>query len=111
MESPETATTVMPVSEVALNCCIFQCDGVVDAAGIKVNVSKDGKKFESFGEENIAEVDKATEFGVKTHNIAAKKAKKVRYVNVVVESVKSLPQWHGFAGSQGFVFVDEISVK
>ena len=102
---------VMPVSEVALNCCIFQCDGVVDAAGIKVSVSKDGKKFESFGEENIAEVDKATEFGVKTHNIAAKKAKKVRYVNVVVESVKSLPQWHGFAGSQGFVFVDEISVK
>ena len=71
----------------------------------------DGKKFETFGEENIAEVDKATEFGVKTHNIAAKKAKKVRYVNVVVESVKSLPQWHGFAGSQGFVFVDEISVK
>ena len=102
---------VMPVSEVSLNCCIFQCDGVLDAAGIKVSVSKDGKKFETFGEENIAEVDKATEFGVKTHNIASKKAKKARYVNVVVESVKSLPEWHAFAGSQGFVFVDEISVK
>ena len=89
----------------------YSTASLVDAAGIKVSVSKDGKKFESFGEENIAEVDKATEFGVKTHNIAAKKAKKVRYVNVVVESVKSLPQWHGFAGSQGFVFVDEISVK
>ena len=102
---------VMPVSEVSVNCCIFQCDGVVDAAGMSVSTSKDGQEFELMGNEDYPEMDKALEFGITTHSIAAQKATEARYVNVVVKSVKSLPKWHGLAGSNGFVFVDEISVK
>lgn len=102
---------VMQVSEVSFNCNIFSCDGVVDAAAATVSVSTDGKKFQKLCEESIPEVDKSRNFGISTHRIAAKKAKKARYVNVVIKSVRKLPDWHNLPGAEGWVFVDEISVK
>ena len=50
------------------------------------------------------------EFGTVTHRLPFKK-QKVRYIHLVVKTVKELPEWHNLPKWGGFVFVDEISVK
>ena len=100
----------MPLSEVAFNCCIFQSDCVVDAGGVVLKLSTDGKKFKTVVDETYPEVNKELKYGVVTHKLPFKK-QKVRYINLVVKTVKELPQWHNLPGWGGFVFIDEISVK
>lgn len=98
------------VSQVDFNCCIFQCDGVVDAAGIEVLGSTDGKKFAPMFQKDYPEISREQEFGVARHSEQFK-ARRVRYVRVIVKSVKQLPAWHVFPNSNAFVFVDEITLK
>lgn len=100
----------MPLSEVAFNCCIFQSDFVVDAGGVVLKLSTDGKQFKTVVDETYPEVNKELKYGVVTHKLPFKK-QKVRYINLVVKTVKELPQWHNLPGWGGFVFIDEISVK
>ncbi|MDY2931311.1 MAG: family 20 glycosylhydrolase [Muribaculaceae bacterium] len=96
-------------SEVGFNCCVFQCDGVVDASGVEVKVSSDGNEFAAVASETYPEIDRNFEFGSLHHSVKFDTCK-ARYVNVVIKSIKALPAWHAFAASPAFVFVDEISV-
>ena len=98
------------VSRVDFNCCIFQCDGVVDAAGVEVLGSTDGKTFAPMLNKQYGDVIREQEFGV-AHHSEQLEARRVRYVRVIVKSVKQLPAWHAFANSNAFVFVDEITLK
>lgn len=98
------------ISEIGFNNVVFQCDGVVDARGVEVKSSLDGKNFKDVAKEEYPDIDKALEFGVVNH-IVKFPTEKARYINVIIKSEKTLPSWHGFAGSNGFVFVDEITVK
>ena len=100
----------IPLSEVAFNCCIFQCDGVVDTSGVELSLSTDGKKYTTVVDETYPEVKRELEFGTVTHRLPFKK-QKVRYIHLVVKTVKELPEWHNLPKWGGFVFVDEISVK
>jgi hypothetical protein len=36
---------------------------------------------------------------------------KARYIKVVAENVGKLPSWHGGAGLDAYVFVDEITIE
>ena len=98
------------VSRVDFNCCIFQCDGVVDAAGVEVLGSTDDKTFAPMLNKQYGDVIREQEFGV-AHHSEQLEARRVRYVRVIVKSVKQLPAWHAFANSNAFVFVDEITLK
>ena len=99
-----------PVSEIGFNCCVFQCDGVVDAAGVEIYGSTDGKEYFLISSENYSEIIKELEFGTPNHTIKFDE-KSIRYLNIIIKSHKALPSWHAFAGAQAFVFVDEITVK
>ena len=98
------------ISEVSFNCCVFQCDGVVDAAGVDIYGSTDGKEFSLIASEDYSEITKELEFGTPKHTVKFD-AELVRYLNVIIKSHKELPSWHAFAGAQAFVFVDEITVN
>ena len=98
------------VSEVGFNNVVFQCDGVVDSRGVEVKGSTDGKTFKELAKEDYPDIDQALEFGVVNHTVKFN-PEEIRYLNVIIKSEKTLPSWHAFAGSNGFVFVDEITVK
>lgn len=98
------------ISELGFNCCVFQCDGVVDAAGVEIYGSNDGKEYSLIASEEYPEVVKEMEFATPHHEIKFA-PKSTRYLNVIIKSHKALPSWHAFAGAPAFVFVDEITVK
>lgn len=98
------------INEVGFNCCVFQCDGVVDAAGVEIYGSTDGENFSLLAEESYPEINKAQEFDTPHHAIKIDN-KTTRFLNVIIKTHKSLPAWHAFAGAPAFVFVDEITVK
>ena len=101
---------VQKVRQVAFNADVFQCDGVVDARGVEVYTSTDGKRFKQVVKQDYPDIVRDEEFVIKRHT-ADFKPVKARYVRVVVKSEKRLPAWHAFAGSPGFVFVDELEVR
>ena len=102
--------TEQSISEVGFNCCVFQCDGVVDAAGVEIYGSLDGDKYELIASEDYPEIKKEQEFDTPSHTVKFDRTS-TRYLNVIIKSHKALPQWHAFAGAKAFVFVDEISIK
>jgi hexosaminidase len=34
-----------------------------------------------------------------------------RYIRMIVNATKVLPEWHPFAGNKSWVFIDEVTVK
>ena len=98
------------VNELSFNVCIFQCDGVVDASAVTVKGSVNGKDYVTIATQDFGEIDRSKEFGTVSHTIPLD-GNKYRYINVTVSPTKTLPAWHGFAGSPAFLFVDEFSVK
>ena len=101
---------VEKISQVAFNADVFQCDGVVDARGIEVYASTDGKRYKLVAREDYPDIVQSEEFVIKRHT-AHFKPVKARYVRVVIKSEKCLPAWHAFAASNGFLFVDEIEIN
>lgn len=102
--------TEQDISEIGFNCCVFQCDGVVDAAGVDVYGSTNGEDYTLLATEAYPVINKEQEFDTPHHSVKFK-TNKVRYLNVIIKSHKSLPDWHAFRGAQAFVFVDEIIAK
>ena len=98
------------LNELAFNCCIFQCDGVVDASGVVVRASKDGKKYNTVASHSFGEIDRAKEFGTATHTVALDGGE-YRYINIVISPTAALPAWHALANSPAFLFVDEITLR
>lgn len=97
------------ISEVAFNCCIFQCDGVVDARGVEVMTSNDGVNFKQLAKEDYPEILKSEEFGVKNHKISFASTT-TRFVKVKILSERRLPNWYPVQNATGFLFVDEIAI-
>lgn len=98
------------ISSVSVNTCVVKGDWIFDARSMSVSVSEDGVNFKEVALEKYPEMKKEDKDGVFTHTINFEKVS-VRYVKVVVESEKSIPEWHPGRGHKGFIFVDEISIN
>ncbi|MDD2960630.1 MAG: glycoside hydrolase family 20 protein [Muribaculaceae bacterium] len=98
------------ISEVSFNCCIFQCDGVVDARGVEVMISDDGSFFKQLVKEDYPEILKTEEFGVKNHKVDFAPIN-ARFVKVKILSERLLPKWYPVQNATGFLFVDEIIIN
>lgn len=96
-----------PVSYAGFACVLHQQDGVADARGVEVYASGDGVNYTKIAGEDYPGQDKNREFGVSRHNIVFPEIS-VRYVKIKVKSEPELPAWNPFAGSPGFLFIDEI---
>lgn len=98
------------ISSVTFSTCVVKGDWIFDARGIAIEVSEDGKNFVKIASEDYPAMkaedkDGVTERSVSFEPVAA------RYVRVVIQSEKSIPEWHGGKGKPGFVFVDEIAIN
>ncbi len=96
------------VSKVSVRCCVTTGDWIFDARGIIVEVSNDGATFTEVANESYpqmtGQVDEIITHSLKFNPVNA------RYVKVTAITEKTIPDWHGGAGNNGFLFVDEITV-
>ncbi|MCM1292688.1 MAG: family 20 glycosylhydrolase [Bacteroides sp.] len=97
------------ISSVDLNTLVDGLNWIMDARGIKVDVSDDGTNFNRVAE---VEYPAMTEYvsEIRPHHMQFAPTN-ARYVKVTVDCETKLPEWHGAgAGKPGFLFVDEIVV-
>lgn len=94
---------------VTVGTFIAKYDWIFNPKSITVSTSEDGETFTEVGKaEYKAEGEKEAD-GLKEYTVTFPETS-AKYLKVLVETV-TIPQWHGGAGSPGFIFVDEILVK
>lgn len=96
------------ISRVAISTDVVKGDWIMDARGLKVKVSEDGKNFKEVASKDIDALKKNTPDGVYNHSVEFD-ALKTRFVEITILN-KDLPSWHSGAGSPAYIFVDEISI-
>lgn len=97
------------ISRVAFNTNVVKGDWIMGAAGVKVKVSDDGKTFREVASKSIPNLAQTDKDGLYPGEIVFDPVK-ARYVEVIIQS-SQLPAWHGGAGNEAFLFVDEIAVE
>lgn len=98
------------ISKVAFTSCVEKGDWIFDVRGITVEVSEDGKNFTEVFSEEYPAMKEDDRNGLYDHECVFAPVK-VRYVRVIADSERSIPEWHGGKGSPGFLFVDEIAIE
>ncbi len=98
------------VSQVKMNAINMVDSWIVLPKQMEVYISVDGQKFEK-----VAVVNHDILVTDKTHLIhefnAQFKSVEIQYIKVVAINYGVLPEWHSGAGSNSWVFVDEINIK
>ena len=79
------------------------------ATSIVVKISDDGKTFREIANKAIPVLKQDDKDGLYPQEITFESVT-ARYVEVIIKGSK-LPSWHGGAGSDAFLFVDEIVIK
>lgn len=95
-------------SSVSLGVCVNTADGAFDARKISVSVSDDGRKYREIAMREFPEMTSESRY-VKRHFISFPRVS-ARYVKVLAEPEKCIPQWSWLKGARGFLFCDEIGV-
>jgi len=98
------------ISKVAFTSCVEKGDWIFDVRGITVEVSEDGKNFTEVFSEEYPAMKEDDRNGLYDHECVFAPVK-ARYVRVIADSERSIPEWHGGKGSPGFLFVDEIAIE
>ncbi|MBR5470277.1 MAG: family 20 glycosylhydrolase [Paludibacteraceae bacterium] len=100
---------VQEISSVKMDLLVEPGNYIFGAAGIKVEVSDDGKTYRTIVDETYNDYDKWEHVG-KTVEQASVEFTPVqtRYIRVTGVSVKNMPKWHGATGEPAWIFVGEI---
>ena len=95
-------------TEVGAGCLEEQRAWIFYPRGIEVYVSNDGKDYTLFGKKNI-DVPRAD--GAHIDDFTVNGKGNARYVKIKIQNYGKMPEWHISAGSQAWLFVDEVWVK
>lgn len=105
----DMGTSGTAYSSVTLGTMSIKDEDIFPPLGIKVSTSEDGKTFTEAGNIEIPMETRAEPDGLRNYTVTFPETT-ARYVRIDALTVSSLPEWHGRAGSKGFLFVDEIIV-
>jgi len=78
---------------------------------IIVEASTDGVNYEIAGTLKPPETDINTLENIYTFTVPFKQAKIYSYIRFTAKTSGKLPKWHSFAGSDSWLFIDEIMLK
>lgn len=96
-------------SSVALNSLVITGDWIFRPTAIRVFSSDNGEEFSLVAEKILDQatnhVNQIESYKVDFDTTTA------RYVKVVAESLKQMPQWHAAKNSPSYIFIDEIAVN
>lgn len=96
------------ISMVGLNSLIITGDWIFRPVSISVFTSDDNENF-TLAKEIRPESDTKHVNVIERYNVDFE-PQTTRYVKVVVESLKQMPQWHAGPGKPSYIFVDEIGI-
>jgi hypothetical protein len=86
-------------------------DWVLMPKGIKVSVSTDGVTYTNPVIADYPVYNNAKDVKRREEAKANINVKGVRFIKVYVESYKTLPEWHDYAGENAWIMLDEIIIK
>lgn len=100
----------MEVKEVSCGFLLNQKSWIFIPDSLEILVSEDGKEYTTI---------KTVNDDAKVHIIAQRvvrykaeiEPRMVRYVKVKAKNIKECPSWHSGAGSDAWLFIDEIAIK
>lgn len=95
------------ISSAEIATCVEKGDWIFDARGFAVEVSEDGKNFTQVAAEEYPVMKRDDRNGIYNHKLTFDPVSP-RYVKVIAQSERQIPEWHGGKGNLGFLFVDEI---
>ena len=79
---------------------------------VEFSVSEDGEDFVPLG--RVDNTVDPQDYVVQVHDLSVRVPENVgpfRYIKVFAKNFGTIPEWHPGAGSEGFIFIDEIWVK
>lgn len=98
------------ITSVAFTANVEPTDWVFDARGFTVEVSDDNKQFTKVASEEYPAMKATDKKGLFEHQLTFSPVK-TRYVRVIAQVEKTLPEWHDGKGKSAFLFVDEIIIR
>ena len=99
-----------PVSSVSLTVNVSKGAAVMDATGLEVWCSEDGKEYRKLASTSYPVLDKEDKDGIYPHTLSFSVVE-TRYVRIIARVTPKLPAWHMWPGNPAFLFVDEVCVK
>lgn len=97
-----------PISEVIANANVDTNAHIFDVRKMNVWVSDAGENWQEIASEEFPALKGMTK-KIVSHSLSFPSIEG-RYVKVILEPEKSIPDWHRAKGSGAFIFIDEISV-
>lgn len=98
------------VSSVSLTTNVSKGAAVMDATGLEVWGSNDGREFRRLAADTYPVLGKEAEDGIYTHALDFPETR-IRYVRILAKVTPRLPAWHMWPGNPAFLFVDEVCVR
>ncbi len=86
-------------------------DWVLMPKSIKVSVSTDGVTFSDPINAEAPVYNNGNNIKRREESRASINAKGIKYIKVYVESYKTLPDWHDYAGENAWIMLDEIRIE
>ena len=99
------------IGEVSANFYQYNNAWIFLPSNIYIYGSKDGKKWKRLGfiQDGVGPRERGKHIFQAT--LQLKKKQHVRYIRLVAKNIKEVPDWHEAAGSEAWIFMDEIIVK
>ncbi|PWD97941.1 glycoside hydrolase family 20 protein [Marinilabilia rubra] len=98
------------IKEAGLTSYVLKGDWIFDMRSFTVQVSDDGKNFETVARKEYEQLGQSDSNGIKKHTLRFDPTE-ARYVKIIAETEKEMPGWHSGAGKPGYLFVDEIIIN
>lgn len=78
---------------------------------VSFEYSVDGISFTKFGEDSFSVDPQKTPDVTHDYSVNSDSPVKARYIRVLAENMKTLPEWHPGAGYRAWIFADEIVIE
>ena len=102
--------TIQEVSTISTNYYQYNNSWIFLPKEVQYSVSSDGEHYINF--DSILPINPAKERGQFIEQFtSAFETIKIRYIKIKAVNIKSVPDWHEAAGSEAWIFMDEIIVK
>ena len=98
------------ISSVSLTVNVSKGAAVMDATGMEVWCSENGKDFRKLASATYPVLTKEDKDGIYPHTLSFPPVK-TRYVRVIAKVTPKLPTWHMWPGDPAFLFMDEVCVE
>ena len=99
------------ISSVSVGTYLVPGDYIFGLTGLEVYGSEDGKAYTKIASKAIPTLEKGSKNNVLKRDTLSFDKTKARYVHIIGKNTPVLPKWHPGAGSQTYLFLDEIAIN